>query len=82
MRIKIRSDGTRLIIPSTQNRRCFKFGFKATMHNIRGNCFDARWEQDTPELGLTKGDVVYNVPPTMFVRDTSFLHLSDFVRKK
>jgi len=43
MRIKIRSDGQRLIIPPKENNRHFKYGFKATIQRIRGNCYDLKW---------------------------------------
>lgn len=49
---------------------------------MKGNSFNLEWGQDSPELGLAKGAVILNVPPTMFVRDSTFLHLSEYVRSK
>ena len=43
MRIKIRADGTRLIIPAAENKRTCRVGFNAFVHKIRGNCIDLKW---------------------------------------
>lgn len=43
MRIKVRSDGTRLIIPAAENKRTCRVGFMAFVHRIRGNCYDLKW---------------------------------------
>ena len=75
LRIKIRADGTRLIIPAVENRRTLKLGFNAYVHKIRGNCFDLKWGQDSADLGLKKDDIVFNVPLTMFVKDNGFYQM-------
>lgn len=72
MRIKVRANGTRLIIPAAENKRTLKLGFDAHIHKIRGNCYDLKWGQDSEDLGIMKGDIVYNVPVTMFVKDHGF----------
>ena len=43
MRIKIRPDGTRLIIPAAENQRTLRVGFPAYIHKIIGNGFNLRW---------------------------------------
>lgn len=73
MAIKIRADGQRLIIPSKENPRYCKYTFKAQIAEIIGNAYNLRWMQESPELGLTKGDIVYNVPLTMFTKDFAFV---------
>lgn len=72
LRIKVRADGTRLIIPAPENKRTLKLGFVAYVHKIRGNCYDLRWGQESPDLGLKKDEVVFNVPLTMFIKDHGF----------
>jgi len=79
MRIKIRSDGQRLIIPSKENPRYCKYGFKAQIHKIVGNCYNLKWKQDSPDLGLAMDDIVYNVPITMFTKDFAFAQMAQFV---
>ena len=80
MRIKVRPDGTRLIIPAAENRRTLKLGFDAYVYKVRGNCYDLRWGQDSSDLGLKQDDVVYNVPMTMFVKDHGFYQMQDFIK--
>jgi hypothetical protein len=55
LRIKIRLDGTRLIIPPLENHRHSKYTFKARIKEIKGNCYNLIWGQDSPELGLMGG---------------------------
>ena len=43
LRIKVRADGTRLIVPAAENQRTAKLGFDAHVHKIRGNCYDLKW---------------------------------------
>ena len=62
-------DGTRLIQPPKENHRHGKYHFKAVVHSVVGNCYNLEWLQDTPDLGLFKGQIVYNVPLVMFVAD-------------
>ena len=69
LRIKIRLDGTRLLLPPKENHRHGKFSFKATVHSVVGNSFNLEWGQDSPELGLFKGQIIYNVPTVMFLID-------------
>jgi hypothetical protein len=76
MRIKIRADGQRLIIPSKENPRYCKYGFKAQIHKIVGNCYNLKWKQDSPDLGLAMDDIVYNVPITMFTKDFAFAQMA------
>ena len=43
LRIKIRLDGTRLLLPPKENHRHGKFSFKATVHSVVGNSFNLEW---------------------------------------
>jgi|LauGreDrversion4_2_1035121.scaffolds.fasta_scaffold225405_2 hypothetical protein len=43
LRIKIRLDGTRLIIPPLENHRHSKYTFKARINKIKGNCYNLTW---------------------------------------
>ena len=43
LRIKIRLDGTRLLIPPKENHRHGKYTFKATVHQIVGNSYNLEW---------------------------------------
>ena len=71
LRLKIRLDGTRLLMPPKENHRHGKYTFKANVKKIVGNCYNLEWGQDSPELGLFKGQMVYNVPTVMFLLDVA-----------
>ena len=47
-RIKIRLDGTRLLIPPKEGHNHGKFIWKATVHQIVGNCYNLEWGIDSP----------------------------------
>ena len=55
LRLKIRLDGTRLLMPPKENHRHGKFVFKAKVSAVVGNSYHLEWLQDTPELGIFKG---------------------------
>ena len=48
LRLKIRLDGTRLLMPPKENHRHGKFMFRAIVHQVVGNCYNLEWQQDTP----------------------------------
>lgn len=80
MRIKIRHDGQRLIIPPVANKRNEKYEFRALIHRIKGAGYDLKWNQDSPDLGIMKGDIIYNVPYTMFRKDMQFIGMNEFMK--
>jgi hypothetical protein len=43
LRLKIRLDGTRLLMPPKENHRHGKYTFKATVKKIVGNCYNLEW---------------------------------------
>ncbi len=81
LRIKIRLDGTRLIIPPLENHRHSKYTFRADIKEIRGNSYNLVWKQDSPELGLVNGQVIYNVPLNMFVKDVSEIQMHRYLEE-
>jgi len=43
LRLKIRLDGTRLLLPPKENHRHGKYTFKAVVHSIVGNSYNLEW---------------------------------------
>lgn len=67
IKIKVRHDGQKLIIPMVQLTQ--KYTLQAKITKLKGNCFDIEFLQNVFSLEIKKGEQIPNVPSYLFRKD-------------